>query len=48
MKRKDNLFGVIGLVRTGDAKPSDDFDLHLLAILAIHIGVVFSNPELRD
>lgn len=45
---KDNLFGVIGLVRTGDARPFDDFDLNLLAILAIHIGAVLSNPELRD
>jgi signal transduction protein with GAF and PtsI domain len=45
---RDNLFGVIGLVRTGDAKPFDDFDLNLLAIFAIQIGVVLSNPELRD
>jgi signal transduction protein with GAF and PtsI domain len=45
---RDNLFGIIGLVRTGDAKPFDDFDLNLLAILAIQIGVVLSNPELRD
>jgi len=45
---KDNLFGVIGLVKTGDAKPFDDFDLNLLAIFAIHIGIVLSNPELRD
>jgi signal transduction protein with GAF and PtsI domain len=45
---RDNLFGVIGLVRTGDAKPFDDFDLNLLAIFAMQIGAVLRNPELRD
>jgi signal transduction protein with GAF and PtsI domain len=42
---KKDLLGVIGLVRTGNAKPFDTFDLNLLSIMAIHIAATIANLE---
>lgn len=42
---KNNLLGVIGLVRTGDARPFDHFDLNLLSIIAMQIAATISNLE---
>jgi len=42
---KTRLFGVIGLVRTGDARPFNDFDLNLLSIIAIQMASTMSHLE---
>jgi len=45
---EDNLFGLIGLVRTGNSEPFSDFDLHLHSILAIQVGALLANLESKD
>jgi signal transduction protein with GAF and PtsI domain len=45
---KDNLFGLIGLVRTGNSEPFSDFDLHLNSILAIQVGALLASLEFND
>jgi signal transduction protein with GAF and PtsI domain len=39
---KDDLFGVVGLVRTGEKRSFSDFDLDLLGVIAIHLAAVLS------
>lgn len=45
---RDRLFGVLGVVRTGDCRPFSKFDLNILGILAIQVAIVLSNPELNE
>jgi signal transduction protein with GAF and PtsI domain len=42
---KNDLLGVVGLVRTGDAEPFSDFDLNLLGVIAIHLAATCRSLE---
>jgi signal transduction protein with GAF and PtsI domain len=42
---KNDLFGVVGLVRTGKTNPFSDFDLELLGVIAVHLAAVLDSVE---
>jgi len=42
---KNDLFGVVGLVRTGKTNPFSEFDLELLGVIAIHLAAVLDSVE---
>jgi signal transduction protein with GAF and PtsI domain len=43
---KNNLLGIIGLVRIGNVQPFSEFDLNLHSLIAIYIGAMMSDGQI--
>ncbi len=43
---KNNLLGIIGLVRTKNGQPFSEFDLNLHSLIAVHIGAIISDRQI--